>query len=235
MARPELCYDRYEDHLLPSWGGTELYLDAQHRKIWEMTRPIDGWQLPGDSYKLYEMAYHAGDVILEIGTYSGKSAVIEILGSRANPRRKRTAWFGIDLDPAAVPRTQATLEQWKLTRYATLFFGDTRGFFQQHRISPTMVFVDADHRYEGVKQDIQVLAPILARDVPVLFHDYNNPENKNGGYGVQRACNEWEQTGQVKCMGRFGCSALFLTVTGKPRREKRSFWERLKAPWMNGI
>ena len=210
MAKPNLCYDRGKDHLLPSWSGTEVYLNAEHEKIWELTKPIEGWQLPGDSYKLYEMAYHAGDVILEIGTYAGKSAVIEILGSRANRRRKHTAWFGIDLDPVAIPRTQATLEQWNLTKYCTLFFGDTRGFFTKYPISPSMVFVDGDHRYEGVKQDIEVLAPILARDVPVLFHDYGNPENKDGRYGVERACNEWEKTGQVKYFGSFGCSALFV-------------------------
>ena len=218
--------------MLPSWSRPDLYINAEHEKIWDLTRDIAGWQLPGDSYKLYEMAYHAGDVILEIGTYSGKSAVVEILGSRANPGRKRTAWFGIDLDAAAIQRTRATLKQWRLTRDATLFQGDTRAFFQQHRISPTMVFVDGDHRYEGVKQDIAVLSPMLARDVPVFFHDFRNPENKDGRYGIERACNEWEQTGQVKFIGCFGCSALFLTLTGLPlRAPKLSFWENLKASW----
>lgn len=229
MAKPDLCHDRARNDIQPSWSRPDVYLNAEHEKIWQMTEPIGGWQLPGDSYKLYEMAFYCGDVILEIGTYSGKSAVIEILGSRANANRKRTAWFGVDLDPAAIRRTQATLDQWKLGRYATLFHGDTRAFFKERRVSPTMVFVDGDHRYEGVKQDIEVLSEVLAPEVPVLFHDYRNPENKDGRYGVERACNEWEQTGHVKCLGTFGCSALFVTVTGRPR--PKSFWETVKASW----
>lgn len=229
MAKPDLCYDDSDNKFAPSWSGSEVFLNAEHEQIWEMTKAIDGWQLPGDSYKLYEMAYHAGDTILEIGTYAGKSAVIEVLGARANPRRKRSRWYGIDLDPAAMRRTKSTLEKWNLMARCTLFSGDLQGFFKEHPIAPTMVFVDGDHRYEGVKRDIELLSTVLARDVPVLFHDFRNPENKDGRYGVERACNEWAQTGQVKFMGCFGCSALFLTVTGEPLAPKLSLWESLKA------
>lgn len=211
-ATPDIAYPRTNRGIVPSWSGTERYLNAEHEKIGEMTQGIDGWQSQGDAYKLYEMAYHAGDVMLEIGTYSGKSTVIEILGSRANRRRKRTRWFGLDLDPAAIQRTQATLESWNLTPYASLFRGDLRGFIKMHAISPTMVFVDGDHTYAGVKQDIALLSAFLARRVPVLFHDYLNPDTE----GVQRACDEWEKSGHAKFLGCFGCSALFLTLKGRP-------------------
>ena len=110
-AAPNIAYPPTHKQILPSWTGTERYLNSEHEKISQLTKAIDGWQSEGDAYKLYEMAYHAGDVILEIGTYCGKSAVIEILGSRANPRRKRTRWIGLDLDPDAIQRTRTTLEQ----------------------------------------------------------------------------------------------------------------------------
>ena len=225
MARPDIAYERANRQIVPSWSGTERYLNAEHEKIGEMTEGIAGWQSQGDAYKLYEMAYHAGDVMLEIGTYSGKSAVIEILGSRANRRRRRTRWFGLDLDAAAVERTKSTLESRSLTQYASLFWGDLRGFPEKHVISPTMVFVDGDHSYAGVKQDIALLSGFLGRGVPVLFHDYLNPNTE----GVQRACDEWEKSGHVKCLGCFGCSALFVTVRGRPgfvflwRKFKSSF------------
>lgn len=211
-ARPDIAYERANREIAPSWSGTERYLNAEHEKIGEMTEGIAGWQSKGDAYKLYEMAYHAGDVMLEIGTYSGKSAAIEILGSRANPRRRRARWFGLDLDAAAIERTRSTLEGWNLTQYSSLFWGDLRGFLEKHVISPTMVFVDGDHSYAGVKQDIALLSGYLARGVPVLFHDYLNPQTE----GVQRACDEWEKSGHVKCLGCFGCSALFVTVRGRP-------------------
>jgi hypothetical protein len=209
--QPDITYPRAHKQLVPSWSGTEQYLNAEHQNICKLTESIAGWQDEGDAYKLYEMAYHAGDVILEIGTYSGRSAVIEILGSQANPRRKHTRWFGVDLDGDAIKRTRATLEDWKLTENTKLFWGDLATFVKARAISPTMVFVDGDHSYDGVKKDIDILSQILKRNVPILFHDYNNPQTK----GVQLACDEWEKSGHVKFLGRFGCSALFVTVKGR--------------------
>jgi hypothetical protein len=222
-ARPDIQYSRTDRRIVPSWSGTQQYLNAEHEKIGELTAGIAGWQSQGDAYKLYEIAYHAGDVMLEIGTYSGKSAVIEILGSRANPHRKRTRWFGIDLNPDAVHRTQATLATWNLTPHAHLFQGDLRAFIEAHVISPSMVFVDGDHSYAGVKQDIALLSKFLGRDVPVLFHDYLNPNTE----GVQRACDEWEKTGHVEFLGCFGCSALFVTIRGRPGFV--SLWRKFKS------
>lgn len=219
---PDIAYPRAHRLPTPSWRGTERYLNPEHEKISLLTKTIAGWQSDGDAYKLYEMAYHAGDVILEIGTYSGKSAVIEILGSRANPRRKRTRWFGLDLDPDAIQRTRATLEQWNLLQHARLFNTDLHTFLPTRPICPTMIFVDGDHSYAGVKQDIALLSQILSRHVPVLFHDYLNPQVA----GIQRACDEWEQTGHAKFMGCFGCSALFLTLRGRPY--PLYLWEKFK-------
>ena len=232
MPKPDLCYDRFQQQCAPSWSGTEVFLNAEHEKVWEMTKEIEGWQEPGDSYKLYEMAYHAGDVILEVGTYRGRSAVVEILGARANPKRQRVCWFGLDIKESAIRRTRATLEKWNLTQHCTLFCGDVAAFFRKHPISPTMVFVDGDHCYDGVKRDTEVLSSFLARDVPVLFHDFSNLENKNGNYGIERACNEWERSGLGKFMGCFGCSALFVTTTDPIPRPKASFWQRWRAPWV---
>ena len=79
-------------------------------------------------------------------------------------------------------------------------------------IQPTMVFVDADHRYEGVKQDLDALSRMLRPGIPVLCHDHSNPENDTGEYGVRRAASEWEASGHVTFWGAFGCAALFVTT-----------------------
>lgn len=228
MSKPDLCYDRLHRQCTPSWSGTDLYLNEEHERIWEIAKDIDGWQVPGDAYKLYEIAYHAGDVILEIGTYAGKSAVVEILGARANPERRRIRWFGLDVDKSAIRNTKRTLEKWNLMEYCTLFCGDLATFLKKHPISPTMVFVDGDHRYEGVKRDTEVLSSFVARDVPILFHDFLNPGKEHGECEVKRACEEWEQSGHVQFMGSFGCSALFVTAAEPILRPRASFWDRWK-------
>ena len=51
------------------------------------TKDIPGWQAVEDTYKLYEMAYFAGDVILELGVYGGRSSVVQLKGALSNPRR----------------------------------------------------------------------------------------------------------------------------------------------------
>jgi hypothetical protein len=223
---PNIAYPERQDRgLRPSWRANKQFVDSQHREIWEMTKEIPGWQEEGDSYKLYEMGYFAGDVIVEIGTYGGKSAVCELLGALANPDRTRVAWYGIDNNRKSVARTEGTLKEWNLEAYCTLFYGKSAEFFAQYSISPTMVFVDANHSYDAVKQDIKVLSRVLEQGVPVLFHDYLHVENEQGTYGVKRACDEWDKSGEAKFLGVFGGSALLVTA----RTQKRSFvqtWAR---------
>lgn len=49
-----------------------------------------------------------------------------------------------------------------------------------------LVYIDADHTYNGVKADIQVWMPKLVKGGVMAFHDYMNPS-----YGVQRAVTEF--------------------------------------------
>jgi hypothetical protein len=79
-------------------------------------------------------------------------------------------------------------------------------------IRPSMVFVDGDHLYEGVRRDLDSLTDMLGVGVPVLCHDYLNPKNDTGDYGVRQAVTEWEEAGYTQFMGVFGCSALFVTT-----------------------
>lgn len=49
-----------------------------------------------------------------------------------------------------------------------------------------LVYIDSDHRYDGVKSDIKFWWPKLAPGAIMAFHDFHD----NGGYGVQRAVTE---------------------------------------------
>lgn len=49
-----------------------------------------------------------------------------------------------------------------------------------------LVYVDADHSYEGVKEDIETYWPKLVTNGIMAFHDYENL-----GYGVNRAVKEF--------------------------------------------
>lgn len=201
-----------------------VYLNSEHEKIFEKTCHIPGWQLPGDSLKLYAMAYENGDAILEIGTYGGRSATVELRGALANPQRmKPPQFFGVEIDIHGVWRSYTSLKSEKLEQYALLFHGDLKSFTEVIPIKPTMVFVDGDHSYNGVKGDLALLSNILSPGTPILCHDYTNPGNDTGELGVRQAVNEFVEHGFATFEGTFGCSA-FLIATEKCQAKAQAEW-----------
>lgn len=208
LCPPDVSRDSYVDGAYrPSWSGSTHYLNDEHAGIWQATQHLQGWQLPADSEKLYEMAFHSGSIILEIGMFAGRSAVVELRGAlNAQSRNAKPdpQFYGIDIDPCAVSRTYQTLHQANLADYAVLFMGDLTSWHRTFPVTPTMVFVDGDHSYEGVCSDLRVLRLFLAAGTPVLCHDYTNPLYP----GVKQAADEWVKSKDYDAMGIFGCSAL---------------------------
>ncbi len=192
---------------------------------------MPGWQAEHDSFKLFEMGYYCGDVILEIGVYSGRSAAVSLLGALSNPMRTTPRYFGIDIELEAVVCGTQHLAAMGLADHAILFCGDANQFLSQISLTPTMVFVDGDHSYEGTKGDLTALTPLLAPGTPVLCHDWHRPTSgvnvdldaietpptknevvgENMWIGVQKATNEWVRDGFATYAGAFGCCALFVT------------------------
>lgn len=54
-----------------------------------------------------------------------------------------------------------------------------------------LVFLDADHSYEGVKADLAAWTPKIKINGWLGGHDYRNPEKGYDFSGVERAVNEW--------------------------------------------
>jgi hypothetical protein len=214
VITPDKKYNNREERLmLPSWSANPGYINQEHREIFDQTKDIPGWQARGDSYKLYEMGYFAGDVILEIGIYSGKSAIVQLLGALGNQNRLlKPQYFGVDVAAPAIQRTYYTLQREGLMDYALLYRGTLQMFVKDFSIRPTMVFVDGDHSYHSVRQDLDSLSRMLRPGVPVLCHDYLHKKNDTGVYGVRKAATEWEEAGYAEFSGLFGVSALFITT-----------------------
>lgn len=189
----------------PSWSRPTLFVNDEHRSIYRATRDLPGWQDPGDSLKLYEMAYHSGSVILEVGVFGGRSAVVEVRGALAGARDRGLPppqYYGVDIDPYSMPRSHKTLSDCGVSDRCVLFHGDLARFLREVPIVPTMVFVDGDHRYPGCWADLQILGRWLRAGTPVLCHDYAGIE------GVRRAVNEAIASGAFERIGQFAGSML---------------------------
>ncbi len=61
-----------------SWGASDAYLNDEHSRIHAETESLPGPPHLHDTEKLYEMAFHSGAVILEIGTNEGRSATVAL-------------------------------------------------------------------------------------------------------------------------------------------------------------
>lgn len=60
-----------------------------------------------------------------------------------------------------------------------------------------LVFIDADHSYEGVREDIEAWFPKVKSGGWIGGHDYQNPDARFC-FGVDRAVDEWiEETGRT--------------------------------------
>ncbi len=197
----------------PSWPAEGPFINEEHAKIFETTAALPGWQTPGDSFKLYEMAYHAGDVILEIGTFGGRSATVELRGALANPARTQAPkFYGIDIVDDAITRTRQILAGEMLGHYCHLFHGNLQAFVKRWSITPTMVFLDGDHTFDGVAADLKTLSSYLKPGTPILVHDFLNHDNDTDSIGVKRAAQDWEKAGHGRFMGCAGCCALYVTL-----------------------
>jgi hypothetical protein len=190
-----------------------VYINDEHRGIFGRTQSLPGWQLPGDSELLFETAYHHGSTILEIGTYGGRSAVVELLGRLSNKELPtRPYYFGVDINIHSIWRTHQTLLQNNLENLSLLFYGNLEEFFTSFWIKPTMVFVDGDHSYQGCLKDLLALRHHVFADVPVICHDYSNADNDRGKIGVRRAVDEFVAMGYARIIRSQGCSVLLQTT-----------------------
>lgn len=204
-------YSAMERHR-PSWPAEAGFLNEEHAQIFAQTSHLPGWQAAGDSFKLFEMGWQAGDVILEIGPFGGRSALAALRGALANrDRTLRPQYFGIDIDADSIARTRASLASEMLGDYCHLFHGNLKEFAERWRITPTMVFLDGDHTYAGVASDLALLSKYLRAGTPVLVHDFLIAADDKDKIGVNRAATEWEKQGRGRFLGCFGCSALYVT------------------------
>ena len=205
ISPPDIAYDTSENSYRPSWSEQRGYINSEHEQIFEATKHIPGFQDPADSEKLYEVAYHCGAIMLEIGVFGGRSAVVQLRGALAAHRERGGSppqYYGLDTDPLAIRRTTKSLQSASLLEPAMLYHGSLVHFHRDIPIVPTMVFVDGDHTYESVWSDLRILSTFLGPHTPVFCHDYV------GLTGVRRAVDEWIQRGAFEPMGLFAGSML---------------------------
>ena len=109
-----------------------------------------------------------------------------------------------NLEEGANPTMFVTSGQAKMEREcatnATLFAESRREVLQMfsvpaavylaNKMTIDFVFVDANHMYDPVKEDIEAWYPLIRQGGVISGHDYNGMGDKRKGWGVKRAVDE---------------------------------------------
>ena len=181
---------------------------------------VEGWLLPADALKLYEMAYWSEGDIVELGAYRGLSAAV--MNEACNERGGDTKIISIDLDTTAVELSRRTLQERAGGERAYFFQDDAASALRnlaaiKRRFG--FAFVDHSHRYEHVFDACQLLHRVLDPGAFALFHDFNDPRNGREGeddYGVYQGVVDGLLPGRWEFWGIYGCTGLFRLAD--PRR-----------------
>lgn len=181
------------------------FLSEDHRAVQALADGIPGWLMAEDVLNLYKFASSNGRVILEIGTFQGKSTTVLLRGALSNPSLGPPTLYSIDINPSYSILGRETLTQQGLDRYANFLTGTLQTVTAKFSLpAPTLIFVDGDHTYEGVRRDTETLSTLAFRGTPILFHDYKNPDTP----GVTSAVDEWLRDGFADMVENIGCHAV---------------------------
>jgi predicted O-methyltransferase YrrM len=199
------------------------YLSDRHRELAAKLHPsgmidigIEGWLLPADVLKLYEMAYCCGGDILELGAYRGLSAAV--MNHACNDSSQSNVIVSIDLDTTAIELSRLELQGLSGGERVHFFQDDAgsavrnlAGIKRQFRFA----FVDHSHRYEHVVDACHQLHRVVEVDGFALFHDYNDPRNaveSETDYGVYQGVMDGLRTDRWEFWGIYGCAGLFRRI-----------------------
>jgi predicted O-methyltransferase YrrM len=176
-------------------------MNPGHTRISELMKLVDeieGWLFPEEQWALMHlplMADYLNGEIVEIGSYRGKSTVSLGLGSLLLSKRKRPIY---SIDPF-IPDDK----DYKEVSFDKFWANIVKSGLEHHIIpikkysseaykdSPeqiSVLFIDGDHSYEGVRHDIQNYVPRVSLGGFIGFHDYGYQDGVTKA--VDLLCNE---------------------------------------------
>ena len=173
---------------------------------------IEGWLRREDTLKLYEIAHFVRGDILELGSYHGLSTTVLSLANRHSPYPKRI--YSVELDLGCVKQTEANLLSNGLNQGVTIICADATdaiNSFANESKQFELVFVDHSHAYEPVSIICQKLNRVMRRGGFCLFHDFNDPRNRQD-YRIYQAVTEGLSSIEFQFYGIYGCAALYQLI-----------------------
>jgi predicted O-methyltransferase YrrM len=214
---------RFDMPFQKTFDYEDEFLNEEHRRLGSRLHDtgmidigVEGWLLPADAYKLYEMAYFSPGDLLELGSYCGLSATVMNRACTTNGRNQ--VIVSIDLDAACIEIACQQVRAQPGGDRAHFFAVDAETCVRDLAASKRkfgFVFVDHSHRYEHVVGVCQQLHRVVEIGGFALFHDFNDPRNSAESapdYGVYQGVMDGLRSDRWDFWGIYGCTGLFRRV-----------------------
>lgn len=142
-------------------------------------RTINGWLSANEGELLYSLALSVGGIIVEIGSYEGRSTLYLAKAKQAAGRGRVVA---VDTFRGSSEHVKFgkidTYENFisNMKRFGVMDVIDVKRGYSSHiagdfNESIEMLFIDGSHEYEHVKRDFEMWAPKVAHNGIIAFHD----------------------------------------------------------------
>ena len=173
---------------------------------WENLEGVFTFQI---LYSNMVQQFPSDSVFVEIGVWKGKSAVY--MAEKIKESRKKINFWAVDVfngmneNPEDKDIKAGTLLKTyykniePVKEFIQTLIGDSKELYTKFEDdSIDFLFIDGDHRYEGIKKDLQLWFPKIKNGGIIAGHDYEEPS-----CGVKRAVDEYFGFGAQSYTG--GC------------------------------
>lgn len=151
---------------------------SEFKAVHAKADPIEGWLSPLEGELLYRLARDCSrGVIVEIGSFQGKSTVWLATGSQAG---NRAPVYAVDPHTGSpeysgpqntLPRFRENIQQAGLSDIVRPLVMTSAQAARDFDQPVGLLFVDGSHEYEAVRQDFELWAPKLLNGGAIAFHD----------------------------------------------------------------
>ena len=194
-------------------AGREDELD----KYLDIVMSVEGQISRAEGRKLIELARNvpAGEVIVELGTFRGRSAIALALGSilgtanrvyAIDPHVAFQGVFGGQFGPSDQAELYGNLVKARVGHIvAVVSLSSQAAAHTWTQKNVGLLWIDGDHRYAAVSADYNAWSRFVARDGLVAFHDRSAP-------GVEQLVGELVSNGRLLQVGNLEALSWFRTA-----------------------